>query len=262
MKRDPTILGILQARTSSSRLPGKVLLPILGQPMLALQLARLARCREIDRLIVATSTDRSDDALTELCQRLDVACYRGSLDDVLDRFFQAAKPYQPQHVVRLTGDCPLTDPALIDELILFHIAQDNDYTSNCHEPSLPDGLDAEVMRMSALETAWREAHLPSEREHVTPYLRKHPDRFRIGSWKHPIDLSHHRWTVDEPEDFLFVSAVYEALYPNDPAFGMQEVLTLMAHQPQLKGINARFRRNEGFEKSLCEDALSGSSHNG
>lgn len=248
------ILGILQARTSSSRLPGKVLRPILGKPMLERQIERLARCHEIDRLIVATSEDRSDDAIAQLCQQLGVDCYRGSLDDVLDRFYQAASLYQPEHVVRLTGDCPLADPMLIDELIRFHLAEQSDYSSNCHEPSLPDGLDAEIMRMTALALAWQEARLASEREHVTPFIRKHPKRFRIRLWRNSVDLSHHRWTVDKAEDFDFVCAVYEALYPGNPAFGMQDVLDLLAQRPELAIINAGFRRNEGCEKSLAKDA--------
>jgi spore coat polysaccharide biosynthesis protein SpsF len=249
------ILGILQARVSSTRLPGKVLEPILGQPMLARQIERLARCQAIDRLIVATSRDASDDAIADLCRELGVECFRGSLDDVLDRFYQAAIHHAPEHVVRLTGDCPLADPALIDALIRFHLAEDSDYTSNCHEPSLPDGLDAEVMRMAALATAWREARLPSEREHVTPFIRNHPQRFRIRLWKHPVDLSAHRWTVDEAADLAFVRAVYAALYPRDPAFGMQDVLDLIAQKPELAALNAGIRRNAGYEKSLREDVV-------
>lgn len=250
-----TILAILQARVSSSRLPGKVMKPILGQPMLARQIERLARCRRFERLIVATSVEASDDAIETLCRQLDIVCRRGSLDDVLDRFYRAALPEAPDHVVRLTGDCPLADPALIDALIDFHLAQGYDYSSNCHVPSLPDGLDAEVMRFSALEAAWREARLPSEREHVTPFIRKHPERFRIGLWRHPVDLSQLRWTVDEAEDFEFVSRVFAALYPSNPAFGMQDVLDLLARQPELAAINRGLRRNAGFEKSLQQDLL-------
>lgn len=256
------ILAILQARMSSTRLPGKVLAPILGEPMLARQIERLQRCREFDRLIVATSIDASDDAIAGLCGRLAVECYRGSLDDVLDRFYQAASRYRPEHVVRLTADCPLADPALVDALIRFHCTGGYDYSSNCHVPSLPDGLDAEVMRMAALETAWREARLPSEREHVTPFIRHHPERFRIGLWKHAVDLSHHRWTVDEAEDLDFVRAVYEALYPLKPTFGIGEVLDLLAQKPELAMINAGLRRNEGFEKSLRDDALQKVKHHG
>ncbi len=248
------VLAVLQARVSSSRLPGKVLLPILGQPMLARQIERLTRCRRFDRLIVATSEDASDDAIEGLCRQLGVISYRGSLDDVLDRFYRAALPYEPDHVVRLTGDCPLVDPALIDALIDFHLEHGYDYSSNCHVPSLPDGLDAEVMRFAALEAAWREARLPSEREHVTPFIRTHPERFRIGLWRHPVDRSRLRWTVDEPEDFEFVSRVYAALYPHDPSFGMQDVLDLLARRPELAAINQGLRRNAGFEKSLEQDS--------
>ncbi|WP_126444173.1 cytidylyltransferase domain-containing protein [Sulfuricystis multivorans] len=248
------ILAILQARASSTRLPRKVLAPILGAPMLARQLERLAHCGEIDRLVVATSVEPGDDEIVALCRQRGVECYRGSLDDVLDRFYRAATRHRPEQVVRLTGDCPLADPALIDELIRFHCHEGFDYSSNCHEPSLPDGLDAEIIRMAVLETAWREACLPSEREHVTPFIRNHPERFRIGLWKNPVDLSRLRWTVDEPADLDFVRAVYEALYPHHPRFGMQDVLELLARKPELVAINAGLRRNAGFEKSLRADA--------
>lgn len=247
------ILAILQVRTSSTRLPGKVLLPILGRPMLARQIERLLRCQRIDRLIVATSGAAADDSIAGLCREMDIECFRGSLDDVLDRFYQAACVYEPQHVVRLTGDCPLADPSLIDALIEFHLAEAADYSSNCHVPSLPDGLDAEVMRFTTLEAAWREARRPSEREHVTPWIRAHEERFKIALWRHEPDLSSERWTVDEEADYCFVCAVYEALYPENPAFGMQEVLALLERRPELRALNQGIERNAGYHKSLQRD---------
>lgn len=156
------ILGILQARTSSRRLPGKVLKPILGRPMLERQIERLRRAQRMDKLVIATSTDASDDPIAALCQSLSVDCFRGPLDDVLDRFYQAARRYAPRAVVRLTGDCPLADPQVIDELIETHSRESYDYTANILPPrQIPDGLDVEVIAMSCLETAWREARLPS-----------------------------------------------------------------------------------------------------
>jgi len=247
------ILALVQARTSSTRLPGKVLMPILGRPMLALHLERLKRCTTFTNLVVATSNDPSDDALAELCAHEGVDCFRGSLGDVLDRFIHAARPFSPEIVVRLTGDCPLADPALIDEIVTRFVAGDLDYLSNCEPPSYPDGLDVEVTRFAALETAWREAVLPSHREHVTPFIRRQPVRFRVGNHVSDLDRSGLRWTVDEAEDFEFVKQVYERLYPINPAFTTRDVLALLAAEPTLMQINARFQRNEGSKKSQAAD---------
>lgn len=247
------VLAILQARTSSSRLPGKVLMPILGEPMLFRHIERLKRCREIDQLVVATSTDSSDDALAVACESRGIACFRGSLNDVLQRFVQAAKPYAPETVVRLTGDCPLADPAIIDDVIRFFRAGNYDYASNCLPPTFPDGLDVEVVRFSCLEDADRRTVLPSHREHVTPFLYARPERYRHGNYAASIDRSKMRWTVDEPRDLEFVRRVYEALYPTKHEFGMDDVLELLARQPELTQVNANFERNEGYQKSLVED---------
>lgn len=247
------VLSILQARVSSSRLPGKVLRPILGQPMLFRQIERLSRCKEFEQLVVATSVDLSDDPLASECAARGIACSRGSLNDVLDRFIQSALPYQPETIVRLTGDCPLADPTLIDEVIRYFHAGNYDYASNCIPPTFPDGLDVEVVRSACLEMANREAALPSEREHVTPFLRAHPERFRIGNYAAQVDRSDLRWTVDEPEDFEFARSVYEKLYPVKPEFTMDDILNLLEEYPDLRSINSMFERNEGLKKSLLAD---------
>lgn len=247
------ILAILQARASSTRLPGKVLKPILGQPMLARQIERLKRARSLDDVIVATSERADDDEIARLCERLGVGCFRGSLDDVLDRFHGAAKGRDAAHVVRLTGDCPLASPRVIDALVAHHLATHADYTSTALEPTFPDGLDAEIMTSEALTHAWREARLPSEREHVTPFLYKHPERFRIEKLKHSTDLSELRWTVDEPSDFDFVTRVYEALYPTDPAFEFEDILRLLERHPELSHTDATIKRNAGYALSLRKD---------
>jgi len=247
------IVAILQARTGSTRLPGKVLLPILGEPMIARQIERLRRSRRIDRLLVATSNSAEDDPLAGLCARIGIPCYRGDLEDVLDRFYRAAIANGARHIVRLTGDCPLADPVEIDRLVEFYLEGGFDYASNCLEPSLPDGLDAEIFSFSTLARTWSEAHLASEREHVTLYITKHPEQFHIGSLRTELDRSHMRWTVDEPEDLEFVRRVFEALYPQNPAFGSKEVLQLLAAKPELTRINAKYRRNEGLERSLRKE---------
>ena len=196
------VLAILQARVSSTRLPRKVLKPILGVPMILRQIERIKRANCIDKLVVATSTDSSDDELFELCQHHEIVCLRGSLNDVLDRFYQVAILYNPAHVVRLTGDCPLADPRIIDEVIQRHLTGQYDYTSNTIEPTYPDGLDIEIFRLACLERAWQEACLPSQREHVTLFINQHAELFNRGSVKNIEDLSKLRWTVDELEDFI------------------------------------------------------------
>ena len=248
------ILAILQARMSSTRLPGKVLIPILGEPMLFRQIERLKRCQSFDRLVVATSTESTDDQLVQACRVRGVDVSRGSIDDVLDRFVMAAKPYDPQTIVRLTGDCPLIDPGVVDNVVKFFASGDYDYASNVSPPTFPDGLDVEVMRASCLERAHQEAKLPSEREHVTPYLRNHPELFRHGNYSGPRDLSHLRWTVDEPEDFEFVSHVFERLYQQNPQFGLDDILGLLEQDPAIGALNSAIKRNQGMEKSLTSDA--------
>ena len=248
------ILGLLQARTSSRRLPGKVLKPILGRPMLARQIERLRRARRLDKLVVATSTDTSDGPIAGLCATIHVHCFRGSLDDVLDRFYQAARSYAPRAVVRLTGDCPLADPEVIDQLIEKHVSGGFDYTSNVVMRTYPDGLDAEVMEFHCLEDAWYEAKLPSEREHVTPFIRARHDRYRFGRLTQPRNLSHHRWVVDDPEDFAFVAAIYEALYPVKPAFTTADILDLLERRPDIAAKMGHAPTNEGYRRSLAADA--------
>lgn len=248
------ILAILQARVSSSRFPGKVLKNLLGKPMLMRQIERSLRSVKISSLIVATSTHSSDDKIAELCRGNKVSCFRGSLDNVLDRFYNAAKSQAPDHIVRLTGDCPLVDPFVIDSVIEQHLVQGNDYTSNTMPPTFPDGLDVEVVSWYALKRAWESAGLLSEREHVTPFIRKHPDLFCLGNLSRlGGDLSHLRWTVDESEDFLLVQKIYEHLYPVNQAFTTDDILNLMKECPELEEINSAFKRNEGYVRSIEAD---------
>lgn len=247
------VLAIVQARTSSSRLPAKVLQPILGRPMLSRQLERLRRCGRVDKLLVATSDDSSDEPIAALCANESVACFRGSLDDVLDRYYQAAKLFQPSHVVRLTGDCPLADPELIDRTIDFYLKGNYDFVSNATEPTFPDGLDAAVFRFRVLEQAWQEAQLPSEREHLTLFMRRYPERYKSGAYKGYPDRSYMRWTVDEPADLIFVRAIYERLYPKNPNFSSDDIYHLLDCHPDLLRLNSGIMRNEGMLRSLKYD---------
>jgi len=247
------ILGILQARTSSTRLPKKILKPLMDEPMLSRQIERIKRSKKIFRLVVATSKDPSDDSIQSLCQRMDVGCFRGQLSDVLERFYQAAHPLRPDHIVRLTGDCPLADPRVIDAVIQHHLSGKFDYTSNVHPPTFPDGLDVEIFITSCLVEAWQEATLPSERESVTSFIWKRPDRFRLGNFKSNKDYSKLRWTVDEIEDYEFIKQIYESLYPVNSNFSMEDVLKLLEKNPELSKINSRYERNEGFKKMQADD---------
>lgn len=252
-KKQYQVLAILQARVSSSRLPNKVLLPILGKAMLERQCQRILRSKRIDKLVIATSNNPEDKAIAELADKLGIACYSGSLDDVLARFYFAALQYPSEHIVRLTGDCPLTDPEIIDDVIQYHLEQGADYTSNCEPPSFPDGLDVEVFTSKALEEAYLNADKPSEREHVTPYIRRQTGQYQLSSFIHPQDHSDYRWTVDEPTDFEFVSKVYEALYPDNKQFKTDDIFLLLREQPELQSINAGIQRNEGYLKSLINE---------
>ena len=221
--------------------------------MLIRQIERIRRSRRIDRLIVATSTHPSDDPLTELCQSRKIDCFRGSLDDVLDRLYRAALSLSPDYVVRLTGDCPLTDPAVIDGVVDFCVTGGFDYASNALEPTFPDGLDVEVMKFACLREAWKLAGLPSQREHVTPYIYQQPEKFGIGSFKREPDISSLRWTVDEKRDFQLVSRIYAALYPSNQTFSTDDILAYLAGHPELQEFNASIERNEGFKKSRERD---------
>ena len=241
-----TTYVILQVRMSSTRLPGKVLKPILGKTMLAHQIERVQGAKRVDKIIIATSEDSSDNAIAQLGESLLVPCFRGNLADVLDRYYQASLAFPSDVIVRLTGDCPLIDPGLIDHVIDTHLKGNNDYTSNCEPASFPDGLDVEVFNVSALKTAWENAVKPSEREHVTPFIRNHPELFSCGSVQHDTDLSNLRWTVDEKEDFMFVEKVYQALYKTNPAFTFKDILHYLEQHPEIAKINQGFIRNEGL----------------
>lgn len=225
------VLAILQARMSSSRLPGKVLKPILGEPMLWRQIERVHRARKVDKLIVATSTDPTDDPVEEFCRARGIDCFRGDLARVLDRYYQAALKYRPKNILRLTGDCPLSDPEVIDKLIDFFNAGNFDYASNTIPHTYPNGLDAEIFTVKTLGRAWQGAVVPYSWEHVTPFIYGNPQLFKLGSFVAKKDLSALRWTVDTKEDFEHVSYIYENLYPKNPSFTSGDILDFLSAKP-------------------------------
>lgn len=233
---------IVQARMGSTRLPGKVLMSLAGEPMLTRLVARLKRVKRADGLLVATTINPSDDSIARLCAKLGVVCYRGSEQDVLSRYAEAARLCGADVVVRITSDCPLIDPALIDQVIAVYEEGGCDYVSNMLPPTWPYGMAVEVFSAVALAQAHAEATLAAEREHVTPFLYWRPERYRLRNVASPNDLSHHRWTVDTPEDYTLVQKLYGHLMPTLPNFTQADVLTLLAEHPEWIAINQHIRQ--------------------
>ena len=240
-------LIIVQARMTSTRLPGKVLLPLAGEPMLTRLIERLRRVRRADGIVVATTTNATDDPIAALCSQLGVPCHRGSEHDVLSRYADAARLYGADVVVRITSDCPLIDPALIDQTIAAYDEGGSDYVSNMLPPTWPYGMAVEVFSAAALAQAHAEATQAAEREHVTPFLYWHPERYRLRNVASPVDLSHHRWTVDTPEDYALVSRLFDHLMPNRPNFTQADVLALLDAHPDWIAINQHIQQKPATE---------------
>jgi len=249
------ILAIIQARTGSSRLPGKVLLKLGDKTVLEHVISRVNKSRFIDEAIVATTINHSDLGIVKLCADNGIRVFCGSEEDVLDRFFQLAKIVQPDQIVRVTADCPLIDHGIIDEVIQKHLDTKADYTSNVIIETYPDGEDVEVFNFESLRKAWKDSNAMSTREHVTQHIRNHPQEFKIVSHEHASNLSKKRWTLDNKEDYEFIKIIYDELYAGDPFFRMEAVLKLLEKRPELEEINAFISRNEGLKKSLREDRI-------
>ena len=243
------IVAIVQARTASSRLPNKVLLEIGGEPMLVQVIERVRKAQTVDEVLVATTNDPSDDPILELCARRGYACYRGSQYDVLDRYYQAARAAKAEVIVRITADCPLIDPEVIDKTVLAFLGASKpgeeslpyDFAANRLPPpwkrTYPIGLDTEVCSMQALKRAWQEARLAYQREHVMPYLYDEEGRFRVLVVDHEVDYGAVRLTVDTPEDLALMRAIY-ARFPGRTDFSWLEVLDLLRSEPALATLNA------------------------
>ncbi len=245
-------LAIIQARMGSTRLPGKILLPLCGKPMLQRIIERVRAATTIDRVIVATTTENLDDPVEKLCSQLGVFCFRGKVDDVLDRYYNAAMLFSPDNVIRITADCPLIDPNVIDLVIRTHIKLGYDYTSNTIMETYPDGLDVEVFSFSVLEKAWGNAQMLSEREHVTPYI-KNRDEFKKGSVFIDPSLGDKRWTVDTDKDYEFVNRIYNDLFEENSVFYMEDILRWIDKNRDAELINGDIVRNEGYKLSLLND---------
>jgi spore coat polysaccharide biosynthesis protein SpsF len=255
-----TMIGaIVQARMNSTRLPGKVLLNINGRPMLSYLIERVASARCVDQIVVATSTESHDDMISAFCERERILCYQGSLDDVLDRYYQAARELGCDVVVRLTADCPLIDPIVIDTVVGVFKSGQFDFVANTVPPvgTYPDGMDVEVFSFEALERAWKEASKPSDREHVTFYFWKNPELFSTTRHDLDVDLGEYRLTVDYPEDLEVIRSLFRDLYPQDPLFTMKEIIAYLRAHPEIMARNAHIAPNQGWQSAFEKDKSAG-----
>lgn len=252
---DMQIVAVTQARIDSSRLPGKILRTIQGQSLLEIHVQRIKAAKTINRLIVATTQEPSIDPVLRILEKTGTEYFQGSMDDVLDRFYQAVKDIRPDYVVRFTADCPLIDPRLIDKVVQYTLDHQLDYCSNTLEENYPDGQDTEVFRFSALEKAWQEATLPSDREHVTPFIRKNSDvcggnMFKAGNFNDGVQLGSLRMTVDEPQDLKVIAQLIEEL---GTGASMEAYAEFLQTNPLVHSLNRDIKRNEGYQKSLNND---------
>ena len=247
------VVAIIQARMGSSRLPGKVMMKLANKPVLAHIIERLSYCKMIEKIVVATTNEPSDDLVKNYCTNNKIECYRGNLEDVLDRYYHTAKIYHADPIVRITCDCPVIDPVVVDAIITGYLSGEYD----CYGlgGKFPDGLDCTVYSFSALEKAWKEAKLKSEREHVGPYIEINLHLFKNGSLELFQNLDHHRWTLDVHNDYELLNKIFNALYRPDSPFLTNEILQFMKSNPNLSAINNKVVRNEGYIKSLQEDEI-------
>lgn len=241
----------------SSRLPGKVLLPLVGKPLLLRMYERVESSKCAGEIVIAITEDQSDNELAMLCQKNKLNLFRGSSVDLLDRHYKTAKKYNAEAVVKIPSDCPLIDSDIIDKVILYYINNSDkfDFVSNLHPPSYPDGNDVEIMNFEALERTWTNAKKDFEREHTTPYIWENTDKFRIGNvlWETGFDYSMtHRFTIDYKEDYEFIKRVYEELYHKNPRFGLNDILFLLQDKPEIKKINEMYAGANWYRNHLNE----------
>lgn len=246
------VVAIIQARLESTRLPGKVLMDIGGRTMLAWVVQRTRRAETVDQIVVATTDSPADDAVVAESERLEAQAFRGSREDVLERYHKAAGTYAADVIVRITADCPLLDPKEVDRVVRHLLEHPGlDYTGTGE--TYPEGYGVEAFRRSALEVADREAGLSSEREHVTPFLWKNANRFALKRLELPEDLSDFRVTVDEDADLRVVRTVVEALAPEDSFFGIDKAVAFLRAHPEIASLNSHVARQAGYWKSVAED---------
>lgn len=242
------LVSIIQARMGSNRLPGKVLMPLINEySSLECMINRILKSKYIsrDNLIIATSELPQDEKINKECFKLGVKCFRGSENNVLKRFYEATKMVSGniEYIIRLTADCPLHDPNVIDSFLEYFFNNKVDYMSNAATRSFPKGLDIEIMTKKSLEIAYQKATLDFEKEHVTPYIRNNPDQFKTGIFTNDINLSHHRWTLDYEDDYKMICTIYKELYPENPNFKMMDIVKLLEERPDIYEITSHLPRN-------------------
>ena len=242
LKGDKNICVIIQARVGSTRLPGKVMKEIFGEPILIHDLERVKRMETINKIVVATTTLKEDDVIVNTVREYDenIGIYRGSCEDVLDRYYKAAKEFKADVIVRITSDASLIDPKISDKVVETFLKSQCDYCCNNMPRTYPYGLDTEVFSFESLERAWKEAHALYEREHVTPYIRGNSDKFILLNVENNVDLSNLRWALDYPEDFEFITEIYKRLYPKNKIFYMKDILDVLNKEPWLVEINSKY----------------------
>jgi spore coat polysaccharide biosynthesis protein SpsF len=238
-------VAIIQARLGSTRLPGKVFKTLSGRPMLWHVVDRLSHSKMLDKIIIATTTQPEDDQVEGFCSANNILCYRGSSNDVLSRYYETAKIYSAEIVIRITSDCPVIDPYILDDMLRQFISEDNiDYMSNSIQRTFPRGLDAEIFTFATLEKTFTEAKLDYEHEHVTPYIYHNPEKFTIKNYANEKDLSSYRWTVDTAEDFRLIEEIYNSLYQKDKIFLFKDILQLIEKRPELIKINQDIKQKK------------------
>ena len=243
---------IIQARMGSKRLPGKVMLRVDKQnPSIFYTLNQLKFCKKINEIVVATSTNKEDDMLVDYLEKNKINIFRGKSDDVLDRYYQCAKEKHYDNIIRITADCPLIDPVIVDSVIDKFEKSKVDYTSNVHPRTFPDGYDVEVFSFTAIENAWKNATLPSEREHVTPYIWKNPEKFSINNYQNNKNLSKLRLTLDYNDDLILIRKMIREI--NSRPITLNQILTLLYRMPELIKINDSHNSTDAYQISLKDD---------
>jgi spore coat polysaccharide biosynthesis protein SpsF len=252
-----TITVVVQARMASTRLPGKVMLPILGETLLYRMIERLQQIKYPVQIVVATSTNEEDRIIEKFCQKKKITFYTGEMNDLLDRHYQIGVLTGSDVVIKIPSDCPLIDPQIVDKVIKFYLKNEGkyDFVSNLHPATYPDGNDVELMTFEALEKAWKEALRPLEREHTTPYFWENDDKFKNANvtWESGLDYSMtHRFTIDYDDDYLFIKRVFEELYPINPNFSMGDILNLIVIKPEIYNLNRKYAGVNWYRNHLNE----------
>jgi len=231
---------------TSTRLPGKIMKEVLGKPLLEYQIERIQRVESADEIVIATTWGDTDRIIVEYCDRHSIPCFRGPEIDVLSRYYEAATAFHADVVVRLTSDCPLIDPSIVERVLRRYLdhSLEYDYVSNCLTRTYPRGMDTEVFPLRVLEEGYREATAPEDREHVTPFIYRQGHRFRLSNVAYFKDCSRHRWTVDTEDDFTLIRQIIELIYPSRPNFTMEDVLGLFERDPKLFTTNAHVEQKK------------------